>query len=130
MADLFEQLERLIEGASDRRTGGTAWLEDASLSVYVRWAPYWTGGETTVPCAVVANVSVLQGERGNGRFTAFLDRFEGIADEHNRVVVIESVLEERFQSFFERRGYRRRREGSLDGPAPCYVRRLDGAASP
>ena len=128
MADLQEQLSALIEQAEGMPLGHRMWLEDPPVSVYVRWTSYWLGGDRYSPAVVIANVSVADGERGNGHFTRFLEDVERLADELHRAVVIESVLEERFRGFFERRGYRKR--DANDNPAPVYVRPLDGGAKP
>jgi len=123
MADIRAQLTELGRDAEGRQLGLNRWLEDPPLSVYVRWAPYWTGGEGVEPAIVIANVSVSK--RGDGIFTSFLEHIEHVADENGRTVVIENVLEERFRKFFKRRGYAPRE----NGPAPVFVR-LDAAPAP
>lgn len=77
-----------------------AWLREPHLSVYVRRGTHYING-MLVQTLDVANASVDESRRGEGVFTAFLERVEAL-DEN---IYLENVLEHRLQEFYRTRGY-------------------------
>jgi GNAT superfamily N-acetyltransferase len=81
------------------------------MKVYVRRSVRYLTN-TPVKCLDVASIEVDEDHRGNGVFTAFLNRFEQEAKKLNRVVYVESILEPRLYQFLLTKGYK-------DVPGTC-----------
>lgn len=90
-----------------------AWLDEPDMKVYVRRSVRYLTN-TPVPCLDVASIEVNEEHRGNGVFTAFLDRFEQEAKKLNRCVYVESILEPRLYQYLLTRGYK-------DVPGTCEM---------
>lgn len=86
------------------------WYRDEHMDLYVRYSAYHlVPGVGYVVTLDISNVNVNEGSIGKGVFTRFLDDIERTIDGHFGAgysgIFVENVLQERFQSFFERRGY-------------------------
>ena len=82
------------------------WLYFPPLHIYVRLANRYLGpNNTVVPTLDLSNMSVDEDQRGKGIMTAFAAQAEALADELGLYVFVESIQEERFAKFWERRGY-------------------------
>ena len=92
-----------------------AWLDEPNMKVYVRRSiRYLADIPNLSPCLDIASIEVDEDHRGNGVFTAFLDRFEQEAKKLNRVVFVESILEPRLYQYLLTRGY-------TDVPGTCEM---------
>jgi hypothetical protein len=84
----------------------SAWLhfhtDAAYLKIYVRKANHVCGH---ILCKTLDIASVGAYPQGTGAFTRLVDVMERIAAEHQRIVFVESILEERLIGFLHRRGY-------------------------
>lgn len=117
LREFLEQHRNLL-GWPDR-----VWLELEGLQVYVRYGRcvqrMWN--KALVRTLELANIEVRRDLRGRGVFTQWLEtEAEPAADQLGIHLFVESVLEPRFQAFWERRGYRL--HPLYDQGAPCYMR--------
>ena len=81
------------------------WVVDGNLSIYTRTTVHYFGGQS-VRCVDLANFGIEDEElRGQGEFTAFLEKAERIAQELDRTVFVESLVNEQLYHFLCRRGY-------------------------
>jgi len=88
------------------------------MKVYVRRGCWrWWEGELHENTLDIANITVDEGKRGKGVFTAFLSRVEALG----KIIFIENVLDVRFQDFFRERGYTVARGGDPEIPVCSFV---------
>ena len=80
------------------------WIHERDISIYVRRSQRFIDDKATL-CLDLASVEVVEGHRGIGIFTSFLNRFEEAATKLNRTVFVESILNARLIYFLSRRGY-------------------------
>lgn len=100
--------ETWIRGSYAGSFPRNSWFNLPGLNVYLRVVP----GLKRID---IANVTAEP--QGRGTFTRFLEKMEALAEELGAALFIENVLEERFQQFFENRGY----ESNGQDP-PCFTR--------
>ena len=97
MITLDKFLAQQVNGLNKR-----AWIDyDDKMSVYLRYPGRHLIGNEIVECFDIATVETLEEFRGQGVFTRFLDEVEFARPR----IYIENVMEKRFQTFFENRGY-------------------------
>jgi hypothetical protein len=90
-----------------------SWIELKHLRVYLRKSNRYLDKNTTTPCLDIASISVDENKQGQGIFTKFLDKFENIAKKLDRIVFIESILNDRLLKFLiEKRGYTLRKNST------------------
>lgn len=87
-----------------REWPANSWIAERDIEVYVRRSVRLIGDEM-VPCLDIGSVEVIEKHRGCGIFRAFLHRFEEEAKKLNRVVFIESILNDRLYKFLLANGY-------------------------
>ena len=80
------------------------WIREPHISVYVRRSIRFIG-DKSIPCLDIGSVTVDEKFQGRGVFTAFLERFEHEAEQLNRAVFVESILEPRLRKFLLSEGY-------------------------
>jgi hypothetical protein len=71
-----------------------AWITEPHMEIYVRKSKRYIGVGQPIPCLDVANIEVIEGKRGEGIFTAFLDRVEKEARKRKHGVWVESILDD------------------------------------
>ena len=106
-----DMLARVEAGSYSERS----WVFCGPLRAYVRVTRHGTP-KGVVPTLDVASIEVDEAHRGHGRFTRWIAKVEAMADQHNRTVFVESVLNPRLIPFLERRGYH------ADHVPCCYYR--------
>jgi GNAT superfamily N-acetyltransferase len=96
-----------------------AWIYDAAphLDVYVRHAKRMVDGKL-VEMFDIASIEVVDGHRGQGIFTSFLNAAEELILP-DKIIFIENVLDPRFQEFFRKQGYIDWGPRQLD----CFIKR-------
>lgn len=84
-----------------------AWLRHPILDIYVRSGNRLISKDRMEHSFEIANVSVRKVKhQGKGNFTKFLGDVEKeLIGTKFKIIYIENVFEERFQKFFERRGF-------------------------
>lgn len=92
-----------------------SWLEHGALQVYVRRGYHLIGGSELECCLDLATIEVAEECRGQGVFTRFLEEVEAMS---LAPIYVENVLDERFATFWLRRGY----TSVGHDPDRCYVR--------
>lgn len=88
---------------------GRAWIKAPGLKVYVRKSHRCLdlSDEGYGPLARTLDLANVEADDpGHGAFTAWFPEFEALAEELNRRIFIESVLNRRLRAWFERHGYR------------------------
>ncbi len=111
-----EQLLDFVARASLNRLTSTTWLDDGTLSVYVRLRSRSPNGESG-DFLDIANVAAV--EVGRGRFSRFLARVEELRPFDG--AFIECVLQKRFADYFRARGWNEDTPES-PGEKPCFYR--------
>ena len=81
-----------------------AWIEERDIEIYVRKSKRLIGDKIFL-CLDIGSVEVAEKRRGQGLFRAFLHRFEEEAKKQNRVVFVESILNNRLYKFLLANGY-------------------------
>lgn len=109
------KLEKFLADAQPRLQS-TRWLCVRDMEVYVRKSRRLLDGKWYV-CLDLANIMVLPAKRGQGRFTSFLET--ALRINPWQATYVENVLEERFRSFFRRRGWTEVPHG--EGPPSFYL---------
>lgn len=93
-----------------------AWIEYPDMKVYVRKGVHLFADKRH-DTFDIANVEVMETSRGNGRFTAWLDMAETMAEEEGfEAIYVENLLNRMLAGFLERRGYTKTGDVQL----PCY----------
>ena len=93
------------------------WLHSREIHIYIRNAHHRL--DTTIEKTIdLATIEISEKLRGKGKFTKLLEYLE---EQVNRPIYIENVLEERFQKFFEKRGYLKASQGMSD-LVSCYYK--------
>lgn len=83
-----------------------AWIQSASISVYLRKTRRMSWDGSIKRCLDVANVNIAERSRGRGLFTSVLKCIEAeVLDRDYAAVYIDNVLTPRFAGFFLRKGY-------------------------
>jgi N-acetylglutamate synthase-like GNAT family acetyltransferase len=95
---MIKELQPLLSGQLR-----SLWVVEGSLKIYFRAGYARRLGDQTVKVLDIASVEVLESSRGQGLFTAALDKIEALRPREG--LFVESVLDKRFQDFFTRRGY-------------------------
>jgi len=110
-------------------------IRSLKLSAYIRYTNRWISNKaipmptpnhingSLFPSIEIGSVSVDEEHQGKGNFKKFIAVLEEIAQEKGRIVFVESVLDERFQDFWQRRGYTQ--IDKLDPPS--FVKRFSHA---
>lgn len=83
-----------------------AWIQEPHMKIYVRRSKRSLDVHLIESCLDLASVEVSEKYRGKGLFTKFVERFEQAAEDLDRTVFVESILEPRLVGFFEGRGYK------------------------
>jgi hypothetical protein len=81
-----------------------AWIEEPGLEIYVRRTIRFLGSRK-VEILDIANVSAEK--PGQGYFTEFLSHAEVITNSLGISIYIENIMDERFEHFFIKRGYKK-----------------------
>lgn len=98
-----------------RGTKFNAWRTDGPLEVYLRITQRYIN-RRIVKTIDLATINVIEDKQNQGVFRRFLSGMEALAEDLDRVIYIENVLNPRFAEFFRRRGYT---EIDTDG-VPCF----------
>ena len=94
----------LREWVTTHKTRDTEWLDLPDLYIFVRLVYRYHAG-VLVQSLDLANMTVEESKRGTGVLTAFAEEAEALADELGLYLYVESILEERFAKWWERKGY-------------------------
>ena len=106
-----ESMEELVELIGGDRRSQWIWVSSLRLRCSLRVSEGFIRGRR-VSTIVIANVEVTtESWRGKGRFTKFHDILYEIAMEQNRVLMIESILNEELEGWVKRRGYEQKDVG-------------------
>lgn len=97
------EIRLLCQPPLGRGSVGRKWVLMENMHVYVRATKRYLEG---VQKNTLEIGSVEVQNRGEGVFSRWLPEFEAQAKHFGRVVYVENVLDERFQQFWVRRGYR------------------------
>jgi N-acetylglutamate synthase-like GNAT family acetyltransferase len=95
---MIEQLQPLLS-----RELRSLWVVEGSLKIYFRAGYARRLGDHTARVLDLASIEVSEGSRGQGLFTAALEEIEAARPLEG--LLIENVLDKRFQEFFIKRGY-------------------------
>lgn len=114
----------LIEKLATNQLRSRDWLYATDGQLYIRITQHAINGEF-LPTIDVSNIEVCEDCQGKGIFKQLLDTIETIAQEHNRHVFVESVLNDMLLDVLPRYGFEEVR-GSMP---PSFVK-YTNAASP
>lgn len=84
------------------------WFEGGGLAIYIRNTTRYVEGEVgpeAIPAIDIANIDVKEALQNAGIFTRCLNAIEDVAARLHLCCYIENILSERFERFFEKRGY-------------------------
>ena len=83
-------------------------LEDLEVSIYLRTTRRYLHSKKGFYLSIeVSSISVAERSRGKGHLKKLLTEIKEIARHSGRIVLVESVLEERLQGYLERVGFLR-----------------------
>jgi GNAT superfamily N-acetyltransferase len=107
----------LNEKFSNNKLHCNEWIYAEDGQLYIRITKHAVNGEF-VPTIDVSNVEVFEEFQGKGIFKQLLDTIETIAQQHNRHVFVESVLNDMLLDVLPRYGFKEVR-GSMP---PSFVK--------
>jgi len=84
---------------------GRGYIYEDGLSVYMRITRRILIGPGLRPTIDIANINLQENRRGQGVFTAWLERIEARAGELGRAVFVENLHNKKLYAFLKRRGY-------------------------
>lgn len=104
MPSVLEQLAALVVEWQDAKMCRSQWIGDDCMKVYVRKARHKCGDHGLLACLDIGSIEVF--EPGQGAFSQW---FLPGAVKLNpwEAIFVESVMDRRFQEFFERNGFTR-----------------------
>ncbi len=103
-----------------------AWIKHPKLRVYVRSSHRLISKGKMDYSFEIANVTAKK--PGKGHFTQFLNELEEmLKGTEFKLLYIENVTDERFQKFFENRGFKVYMDSveKLEGFGICYIKRIN-----
>lgn len=103
MDELLLKLEEMLNKYNGT-FGINEWVYTEKFQIYIRVTKHLIN-ENVFPTIDISNVSVYEEYQRQGIFKAILNTVENLAQQHQKIVYVESIQSEHLEAFLARQGY-------------------------